>query len=595
MTALAGIAIVLVGAMVAGCSGTETPPGGSDREAGVADRDGPFRVAATIQVGKAPHGIRFGHDGDTAYVALSGEGAIGVVDLTLGELVRKLPAGTTPLDLIRTPEGAWVVTQFRDSTLVHLDARSPGAPVDAAPWQVGSGPSLFAPGIVRGRAHVVSEFADRLTVLELATGVVLDMHPTGDRPYPADVMPDGSIAFVPNLDEGTVSVIDLLAGGTVASVDACAGPPGGALTRDGVSYVVACGGSDGLVFINTASFEVVARVDEGLGPRPFSIGMTRDGRYGVVINAGGSTVSILDVAERRIVQELEVGEQPIVVRAHPDGRRMLVSNEVSGTLVVLEPVGGRASSGAGAGGRAAGRGTGEVVVLGMIHGDHRTSDLYGLDELRALIREIDPDYVLVEIPPNRFEQAAREFRDHDEIREARVVRFPEYVDVLFPLTREMDFEIVPTAGWNQQMSDFRAQRLSSIPDEPAWTERWAEYETAIARSAEALAAGGDSDDPRWIHTEAYDEAQEIRLSEYNRLFNDELGPGGWDYINSAHYAKIARALDELGGEGKRFLITYGAGHKGWFLRELRKRDDIELLEVAPFLDAVEERAGSERD
>ena len=28
-----------------------------------------------------------------------------------------------------------------------------------------------------------------------------------------------------------------------------------------------------------------------------------------------------------------------------------------------------------------------------------------------------------------------------------------------------------------------------------------------------------------------------------------------------------------------FLITYGAGHKGWFLRELRKRDDIELLDM----------------
>ena len=25
--------------------------------------------------------------------------------------------------------------------------------------------------------------------------------------------------------------------------------------------------------------------------------------------------------------------------------------------------------------------------------------------------------------------------------------FPEYADVVFPLTKEMDFEIIPTAGW----------------------------------------------------------------------------------------------------------------------------------------------------
>ncbi len=53
------------------------------------------------------------------------------------------------------------------------------------------------------------------------------------------------------------------------------------------------------------------------------------------------------------------------------------------------------------------------------------------------------------------------------------------------------------------------------------------------RADAAIAAGGADDDPRWIHTDAYDDAVEIGLSVYNRLFNDELGPGGWDNINAA--------------------------------------------------------------
>ena len=70
------------------------------------------------------------------------------------------------------------------------------------------------------------------------------------------------------------------------------------------------------------------------------------------------------------------------------------------------------------------------------------------------------------------------------------------------------------------------------------------------------------------------------------MFNDELGLGGWDNINVAHYSNIEKALDENSDKGLRILITYGAAHKGWFLRELRQRDDITLLDVKPFLDAI---------
>lgn len=229
----------------------------------------------------------------------------------------------------------------------------------------------------------------------------------------------------------------------------------------------------------------------------------------------------------------------------------------------------------------------EVIVLGMIHGEHRTSERYGIDVVTALIRTIDPDFVLAEIPPDRLPTALAEFEESGTIREPRVVRFPEYVDALFPLTREMAFEIVATAGWTRPMSDARQAALQAIREDPARAEDWAAYEQANGDAAAAVAAGGEADDPRWIHTDAYDDAVEIGLSVYNRLFNDELGAGGWDNINAAHYGYIADALDQHTGAGKRFLITYGAGHKGWFLRQLRQRDDIILLDVGPFLDRLE--------
>ena len=575
------LALAALWAVVSACG--EPDPAGESR--------GPYRIGATIEVGAAPHGIRFSADGDTAYVALSGDGQIGVVDLTARSVVARWEAGDTPLDLVRVGDG-WLVSQFRDSTLIKLDAA--GRIVDGVVWNVGAGPSLFSPGEVRGETWITSEFADRLWVVDTETGVPVRSHTTGDRPYPADVMWDGSHAFVPNLDGGTVSVIDLLNMETDATVEVCPGPPGGALTPDQVTYVVACGGSDELVFVNTASFAVTGRVP-GLGPRPFSVVVPGDGRYALVNNAGGSTVSVVDLEARAVVQTIEVGEQPIVLRAHPDGERVFVANEVAGTLVELisSPAeiagGGALTSGEAAAGEAGPSFVpNEVVVLGMIHGGHTASEAFSLEIVRNLVREIDPDYWLTEIPPNRWERAWAEYQASGIVEEPRVRLFPEYMEALFPLTRELDFEVIPTAGWTEPMSDFRAAYLDTYSRDPELAGAWAEYQAAAAASTEALAAGA-GDDPRWIHTDAYDEAYGIRMQVYARLFDADLGPGGWDAINASHWANIERALDRHRGEEARFLLTYGAGHKGPFLRELRRRDDIVLLEVAPFLDRMENR------
>jgi len=230
------------------------------------------------------------------------------------------------------------------------------------------------------------------------------------------------------------------------------------------------------------------------------------------------------------------------------------------------------------------QGKNEVLVMGMIHGKHRKSELYGIGYLKNIIRTIEPDLILTEIPPDRFEAAMQEFQEIDTITEERVSRFPEYVDAIFPLTKEMDFQIIPTAGWTKEMADTRSEHMKQISQDELRKTEWEEYTKASIRSDSALKAGGEKDDPYWIHTDGYDAAVEEWAETYNRLFNDELGAGGWDNINAAHYSHIEAALDQHKNEGKMVLITYGAGHKGWFLRKLRKRKDIKLIDMKPFLD-----------
>ena len=227
----------------------------------------------------------------------------------------------------------------------------------------------------------------------------------------------------------------------------------------------------------------------------------------------------------------------------------------------------------------------EVVVVGTIHGEHRTSTRYSTATLRRLLEELRPDYVLTEIAPNRLDAAIREFTATGAVVEPRVVRFPEYVDVLFPLMKSWRFTIVPTAGWSKPMDTYRSAALARIEGDSTRRAEWREYTRANA-VADSLIALHGSDNPYFINSAAYDRIETAAHEPYNRLFNAELGPGGWDNINRLHFGHIARTLDAHRGEGRRFVITYGAGHKEWFLRELRKRDDITILEVAPFLTRI---------
>lgn len=229
----------------------------------------------------------------------------------------------------------------------------------------------------------------------------------------------------------------------------------------------------------------------------------------------------------------------------------------------------------------------EVLILGTIHSGHLTDSVYNLPYLRKLVKEINPDFILAEIPPDRFQAAVEGFKRDDSISEPRVMRFPEYVDVIFPLTKEMDFEIIPTAGWTKPMADERSAKLHAISQDTTRRADWAAYTEANERSDSVYQATGKVNNPHFIHTDTYDSVQDISLQVYNKLFNVELGLGGWDNINIAHYWNIEKALEKHRYSGKRFLITYGAGHKSWFIRELRKRDDIDLIEMEPFLKAIE--------
>lgn len=222
-----------------------------------------------------------------------------------------------------------------------------------------------------------------------------------------------------------------------------------------------------------------------------------------------------------------------------------------------------------------------VIVMGMIHRNHRKPGPYDLDHLKELIQRIKPDYVLTEIPPDRLAAATQQFQETGSITESRVRAFPEYTDALFPLTKNMSFQIVPCAAWNEAMNNSRRATLKALRESHAG--QYAEMEAAQTQASENIAALGERNDPVTIHTQQYDDFVKAGMEPYDRYFNDLIGDGGWSNINAGHYGLIEKALNEHRGEGKRFLITFGSWHKYYIKEQLFKREDVNLIPMSEFL------------
>ncbi|MEM1051111.1 MAG: hypothetical protein AAGI28_03360 [Pseudomonadota bacterium] len=219
----------------------------------------------------------------------------------------------------------------------------------------------------------------------------------------------------------------------------------------------------------------------------------------------------------------------------------------------------------------------KLYVMGVLHSLHLDSELYPLELLRAAVRRAAPDVVITEIPPDRIDQALTSFRQSGEIDEPRTEVFPEYTDVIFPLSQELGFQIVGSAGWTQDIARNRAAALRRIQNDPTRAEEWARHRTAIRTFSRDLAGRGR--DPQFIHTPEYDALVKKSRQPYERHFDTDLGPGGWTQINKAHTDLINAELDKISGQGLTALITFGTAHKYKILESVTDRTDIELLDV----------------
>lgn len=267
------------------------------------------QVVSALATGKEPRGIVFDPARSRAYVALSGEDAVSVIDMISGDLLNiiRLNAGDSPQDLSLTPDGG---------VLLAVNAGS----------------------------NSVS-FIDPLSFVELGRTVV------GNAPR--SILLDrrgGRKGYVFNVLSNSISVIDIPTMSTAATVPTEVGPLQGQFNRKGDKLYVIYQGSPYLTVMDPASFQVSNRVF--IGPSagalkvdamtdmiyiarkqaseveifdPFSLiavdfirttggasYMTIDGEENslLLLSPERKTLTIVNINSRKVVSVLDVGEDP---------------------------------------------------------------------------------------------------------------------------------------------------------------------------------------------------------------------------------------------------------------------------------------------
>lgn len=308
-----------------------------------------------------------------AFVAAAGSASLAVVDLASFSVVRQIPLGSRPAQIVSDParRALYVMGEGGPSGLTVIDAAKLEAKrrlwLADKPQRIRLSPdgerlyvldahahvfkALDLPALAHGRQirlgkppvdfdvsqdgrwACVSLASDEVVILDLVNWRAAASVPVGREPAAVAVRFDARQAFVANRGDRTVSVIDLEAGRLITHLPLGARPEALRFKPDGGELFVSGGDGSVVVIISAYRDEIDRPMLAGAEPRGMAV--SRNNRLLFVANSGAGTVSVIDIDERRTLAAVPVGQEPHRVELTPDDQYALVLNRGSGDMAVL--------------------------------------------------------------------------------------------------------------------------------------------------------------------------------------------------------------------------------------------------------------------
>jgi YVTN family beta-propeller protein len=344
----------------------------------------------TVGIGSTPRGVAITADGSTVFVtnALATSNTVSVVSTgsppvvtstfssitnlyavvflsrpptaVLAPVTGGAAGGTLSFDASgsTTPDGTIVSYQwtFGDGTTdvttspttTHAYAR--GNPVGYAAWVTvvnnsglrSASPAIRTPSVSGSPwirlGYVANSTSNRVSVINLDTGVTVVSMAVGTDPRGIAISPDRSTVYVANyataaLGGGTVSVISAATNTVIKTITVGTNPTGVAASPDG-AFVYVTNSGDGTVSVISTATNTVSGAAITVGTTPQGVVVSPEGSTIYVANYGSGSVSVIDASSHAVIS-VPVGSTTGAIAVSPDFGSFYVASSTGKSVSVF--------------------------------------------------------------------------------------------------------------------------------------------------------------------------------------------------------------------------------------------------------------------
>ena len=289
------------------------------------------------------------------------ENSLAIVDPLSGKVLGRAPTGEAPHEVAASADG-------KLAFVANYGARDPGSTIsviDVAAAKelrrVDLGPLRRPHGItvVDGKVYFTAEVNKLIARYDPATNQVDWLLGTGQNgTHMLLFSKDLNHIFTANIGSDCITAIDRVSGPlgwTETVIPVGKGPEGIDLSPDGKELWAAHSRDGGVSIIDVAEKKVVASLNAGT-KRSNRLKFTPDGQRVLISDLEGDDLVVVDVPARKEIKRMKLGRQPEGILITPDGSRAYVAVAGDNQVAILDlktlEVTGRISTGAGPDGMA---------------------------------------------------------------------------------------------------------------------------------------------------------------------------------------------------------------------------------------------------
>lgn len=291
-------------------------------------------VTASLGLAQAPE------VGGTLIVVNKGAASASIVDVTTGQILKTLPTGEGPHEVVVSADGSVaVVTDYGarsgGNTLTVIDV--PGLAVvrtiDLGEHRRPHGID-FMPG--DEVVAVTTEQSRHVVLVNVETGEIVSELPTeGDVSHMLAIPGSADLIYTSDIRDATVTEIEVARGASIRKFKVPVTPEAVGVTPDGSEVWVGSNDLGVVSVVDTESGEV-AQVLEGFG-WPYRIVFSEDGQTALLPDLRGNELRIVDVesrSDRARVSFPDAGPQSVVFSA--DGKYAFQTLSLEDRVAVIE-------------------------------------------------------------------------------------------------------------------------------------------------------------------------------------------------------------------------------------------------------------------